>query len=261
MRPYLALGRAALRSSMQYKLSFALGMFGNLFQLVALLAVWRVLLADAPIGGFTEPQMRAYLLVAFTSGNLVSMFADFRMAYRIQSGLVSLDLVKPIDYQTARFAETLGGVFLELFTAAVVWLGVVLIVGGIPVPPPAQLTLFALSMLLVIPLKFLIVYLTGPACFWTQNYIGLVWTRLAVVSLLSGTLIPLAFLPDWLATTAAWLPFAGMASTPGLIFVGRLGAGEAVAAVALQLVWVALLWFGTRRTWRVAVRQLTVHGG
>ena len=44
------------------------------------------------------------------SSNLV----DFRMSHRIRSGLVALDLVKPVDYQRARFAEALGGVWIEV---------------------------------------------------------------------------------------------------------------------------------------------------
>ena len=64
------------------------------------------------------------------------------------------------------------------------------------------------SMLLLIPLKFLIVYACGLLCFWTQNFIGVQWARLAIVNLLSGALVPLAYLPHWLGTLAAWSPFA-----------------------------------------------------
>jgi ABC-2 type transport system permease protein len=259
--PYWALTRASMRGILRYRLSFLMGMLGMLFQLLALLAVWRVLIGGATLGGFTWPEMKAYLLVAFTCGILVNSLADWRMAYRIESGMVALDLVKPIDYQLARLAEVVGGVLIELGMAAAVWISVAALGGGVPVPSPGRLALFGLSLALVLPLKFLIAYTCGLACFWTQHYTGVRWTQLAVVGLLSGTMVPIAFFPGWLATTAAWSPFAGMASTPGLIFVGRVDGPEALRLVALQAGWAVLLWVFARGAFRSALRQVTVHGG
>jgi ABC-2 type transport system permease protein len=261
VRAYLALARAVALSALTYRTNFLLGLGGVFFQLVALLAVWRVLLSESAVQGFTWPQMRAYLLVAFAAGTLVSLLGDFRMAHRIQSGLVALDIVKPIDYQRARFAETLGGVWIEVLLVAVVGGVTLAVTGGVDPPAAPALALFGVSMLLLIPLKFLIVYVSTLACFWTQSYIGVQWARVAVTNLLSGALIPLAFLPSWLATAAQWSPFAGLTSTPALIFIGRVDAWHGLALVAVQLSWVIVLWFGARLIWRAAVRQLTVNGG
>ncbi|MEU4237537.1 ABC-2 family transporter protein [Actinoplanes sp. NPDC026619] len=261
MRSYRALARAAARAALAYRLSLLLGMGAVLVQLVALLAVWRVVLAQSPINGFTWPQMRAYLLVAFAAGIVVSILGDFRMAYRILDGDVALDLVKPVDYQKARFAESLGGLWIELALIGVV-VGVTLaFTGGVDLPAGAGAALFVASMLLLVPLKFLIVYVSTLACFWTQNFMGVQWARLAVVNLLSGALIPLVYLPHWLATAAQWSPFAGLTSTPALIFLGRVDAGEGLLLVAVQLGWVLVLWFGARLVWRAALRRLTVNGG
>jgi ABC-2 type transport system permease protein len=259
--PYWALTRASVRGAFRYRSNFYMGMVGTIFQLIALLAVWRVLLASGPIGGFGWPQMQAYLLVAFTCGMVVSMMADWRMAYRIESGLVALDLVKPVNYQAARFAEIIGGVILEFALAAVIWVAVIAWGDGFPVPPPGRLALFAASMLLVVPLKFLVTYLSGLACFWTHHYNGIRWTQLAVVGLLSGSMIPISFFPGWLAGIAAWLPFAGMASTPGLIFVGRVDDAEAIRLLALQAGWTVVLWLFGLWAFGRAIRRLTVHGG
>lgn len=261
MRGYRALVRAVALSVLAYRANFLLGLGAVFFQLVALLAVWRVVLSQSSVEGFTWPQMRAYLLVAFAAGTLVSLVGDFRMAFRIQSGLVALDLVKPIDYQRARFAEMLGGVWIELVVIAVVGAGTIAVTGGVDTPAGPALALFGVSMLLLVPLKFIIVYASTLACFWTQSFIGVQWARLAVMNLLSGALIPLAYLPHWLATVAQWSPFAGLTSTPALIFIGRVGVRDGLVLVAVQLAWVVVLWFGARLLWRVAVRRLTVNGG
>lgn len=261
MRGYRALARATARAALTYRFSLLLGLGAVLVQLVALLAVWHVILAQAPVDGFTWPQMRAYLLVAFAAGTLVSILGDFRMAFRILDGDVALDLVKPIDYQKARLAESLGGLWIELLLIGVV-VGVTLaLTGGVDTPPGPALALFAASMLLLVPLKFLIVYVSTLACFWTQNYMGVQWARLAVINLLSGALIPLVYLPHWLATAAQWSPFAGLTSTPALIFLGRVDVRDGLVLVLVQLMWVLALWFGARLVWRKALRRLTVNGG
>jgi len=261
VRGYRALARATARAALTYRFSLLLGMGAVLVQLVALLAVWHVILAQAPVNGFTWPQMRAYLLVAFAAGTLVSILGDFRMAFRILDGDVALDLVKPVDYQKARLAESLGGLWIELLLIGVVAGVTLAITGGVDTPAAPALALFAASMLLLVPLKFLIVYVSTLACFWTQNYMGVQWARLAVVNLLSGALIPLVYLPHWLATAAQWSPFAGLTSTPALIFLGRVGVRDGLVLVLVQLAWVLVLWFGARLVWRKALRRLTVNGG
>lgn len=262
LRPYLGLAVAAWRSVRAYRATFVLGLLMLVFNLLAMLALWQVLLhSRGSLSGFDWPHMKAYLLVVFVANCLVSTYSDYTMAMRIQSGLVALDLTKPLDYQAARFAETLGRVALELLTAGAVTVAGVLAFGGLPVPGPGQLALFVVSLAAVVPLKFLIVYLTGMVCFWTQDYLGVNWARVAVSALLSGTLIPLAFLPGWLRDLAFALPFQGTASAPALLFIGQVSGVPAVELVAGQLAWTVALWAGTRWAWRFALRQLTVHGG
>jgi ABC-2 type transport system permease protein len=261
MKGYRALTRATARAALTYRFNLLLGLGAVLVQLVALLAVWRVILGQSSVNGFTWPQMRAYLLVAFAAGTVVSVLGDFRMAFRILDGDVALDLVKPIDYQKARLAEAIGGLWIEVILIAVVVGAALVIGGGVDVPAGPALALFAVSMLLLVPLKFLIVYVSTLACFWTQNYTGVQWARLAVVNLLSGALIPLVYLPGWLAAVAQWSPFAGLTSTPALIFLGQVDLLHGLTLVAVQLGWVVVLWFGARLVWRAALRRLTVNGG
>jgi ABC-2 type transport system permease protein len=134
--------------------------------------------------------------------------------------------------------------------------------GGAPdLPAGPELGLFVASMVLLVPLKFIVVYVSTLACFWTQNFVGVLWARQAITGLLSGALVPLAYFPGWLATAAQWSPFAGLTSTPALIFVGQASGRHALLLVAVQLGWLVLLWYTARALFGRALRQLTVHGG
>jgi ABC-2 type transport system permease protein len=261
VRPYVALFRTSARNILTHRLNFVLGLFAVLFQLLAMLSIWGVLLrSGTSVGGFSWPQMKGYLLVAYATGALLSM-ADFRLAYRIRDGLVAVDLTKPVDFQRARFAESVGVAAVEVGFSVLVCAGVVAVTGGVPVPSPGQAVLFLLSFALAMPLKFCLSYLTAMTCFWTQNIIGVSLTRSAITNLFSGALVPLTLLPGWLQATAAVLPFASITFTPALIFLGRATGAEAARLIALQVVWVLVMWSGSRLAWRGAIRQLTIHGG
>lgn len=261
LRPYRSLARTTARSLLAHRLNFLLGLFAVLFQLLAMLSIWAVLLrSGASVAGFSWPEMKAYLLIAYVTGSLLS-FNAFRLADRIRDGMISVDLTKPVDFQRARFAEAVGGAAVEIAFAVLV-VGVVLATAGaVPVPPPGRLALFVVSLAFVLPVKFCLSYLTAMVCFWTENLLGVHMARTAITNLFSGALVPLAMLPGWLYGLAMVLPFAGITSTPALIYLGRATGTGALLLIGTQAAWAAALWWGSRLAWRGAVRQLTVHGG
>ncbi|GAB7046446.1 ABC transporter permease [Catenuloplanes indicus] len=262
MSAYAAVTRTAVRAILTYRLNFVLGFFGSVVQLLAMYAVWQALLAGrAEVGGLTWPQMKAYLMVVFLTGSLVSVVSDFEMADRIRDGMVALDLTKPLSYQAARFAETVGAAGLELCTAAVICLGYGMLAGPMAMPGGGMLALFAVSLLAVVPVKFLFSYLGSLACFWTQNYFGVLWARQTLVLLFSGALVPLGLMPSLLRDVAEVLPFVGVAATPARIFAGDVAGPAAVVLVLQQVLWGVALWLLARAAWRGALRRLTVHGG
>jgi ABC-2 type transport system permease protein len=262
LRAYRSLSRTALRSLLAYQGSFLFGLVATVFSLIAMLYLWRAVLGNGTGSqGFDWPRMKAYLLAAFVAGSLVSAYVDYRMAFRIRQGDVALDLVHPVRYQPARFAEAVGFAGYEFATAMLVAVVTATVFGGVPTPPPASRVPFVVSALLVLPLRFTLVYASGLAVFWTHNYVGVQAGRIALVTLLSGALVPLRFLPGWFQAVAAVLPFAGMASTPALCFAGLLQGADAWRAVGVQAAWTVALWVLARAFWGAASRKLTVHGG
>lgn len=261
-RVYTRLALMSARSVTNYRAAFVLSYLGTFVQVLALMAIWRVLLEGGRgLEGFTWPQMKAYLLVAFVTTSLVSLYADFGMASRIHDGLVAVDLTRPVDYQVARFAETVGRCAVEFLLAASIVVLVAVLLGDVAGPAPGAVGMFVLSLLIVVPLKFVVVYGSTLLCFWTQNYLGVLWARTALVGLFSGALVPLAFLPGWFQTVAAVLPFVGLTATPAALYLGRVTGGAAWLALAAQLGWTVALWWLARVAFRRAVRRVTVHGG
>jgi ABC-2 type transport system permease protein len=108
-RAYVMHAKLALQEMLAYRAAFFMGLVGNLFFVLSMFYLWHVLLRNerfAAALGWSWSQMKAYLLIGFVTGTLVSTFSDWTMANRIRSGDVALDLARPIDYQKARFEGT-----------------------------------------------------------------------------------------------------------------------------------------------------------
>jgi ABC-2 type transport system permease protein len=263
MKAYRAHARVALQAVIAYRASFLMSFAGSVFALFALLYLYQSVYSDrASLGSYDFAEMKAYMTIGFVLNAIVGSWIEFRMLSRIQEGEVANDLSKPVDYQGARFFEAIGATVAEFVSALVVAAVVLVIFGG--GAPPAGWTaagLFAMSMLLVLPLKFAIVYASSLLAFWTGQFAGLWWTRQAVTNLFSGAFVPLVLFPHWLRSVADVLPFKGIVYTPGAIYLGKLHGTGALKELALDAAWVLALWFGCRAAWRVAVKKLTVQGG
>ena len=82
--------------------------------------------------------------------------------------------------------------------------------------------------------------------------------RAAITLLLSGALVPLAFLPWNLGAVVQWLPFASLASAPLRIYTGT---GDPGFLLVLQAVWAALLWGLAGWLWQRYRQHLVSYGG
>jgi ABC-2 type transport system permease protein len=259
---YVSLGKMMLAQTIAYPRALLLRLLTQIFSAVALFALWQAIAAHgAGLGDYTLAEIKAYVSIALLT-NMVMTFAEGSIAWRVLDGSIAMELLKPLDFQRARLAETIGaGVFESIVAMAIIGM-FGLVYGGIALPrAPAVWLLVLVSLLLSLLIKFGIIYLTGLFCFWTSSALGMTWLRIAIMNLLSGALIPLTFFPPWLRMFAFALPFQGIVYIPASLYLGRSEGQAALQLVGLQALWVVVLWACGRALWSRAVRQVTIHGG
>ena len=260
---YMALGSATFQQRVAYRNVFFMTLAGQVMLLLSMYFVWRALYAGrSSLGGFSWSEMQTYMLFTFFGNAVIGLHSELMMSYRILDGSVAIDLLKPLDYQTARLVETVTTALIEgVIAVGVVW--VVALLLGASLWPISGLSgvLGTLSFGLGVLIKFGVVYLSGMICFWTTNGWGVAWAQASVSQLFSGALVPLPFLPGWLRTIADWLPFKGMIYSPIIIYLGRVDLPTSRRILALQTAWVFALWVLGRICWRVMIRKVTIHGG
>ncbi|WP_234414317.1 ABC transporter permease [Paenibacillus sp. CAA11] len=262
-KKYRSIMNRSLQNVLAYRTSYIITFLSNFVNLAAIYFLWQgIYHGREELGGYSWDQMKTYLLVTFLANSVLSWYSETSISGKILDGSVSVDLLKPIDFQKARLAETLGSSLLE-GTMGLILIGLfTLFVSGIPLPSsPMIYLLFAISLLAAMLVKFGVVYLAALLCFWSTGSMGIVWTRIAVTNLLSGALVPLAFFPGWLERLAWFLPFQSIVHTPTMIFLEQASMPEMLGLLGVQCFWGAVLWLAGKAMWSWAVRQVTIHGG
>jgi len=260
---YLSLTLTAVQQGISYRGATFLNLLSSLIWVGMLYALWQTVFASrAELSGWSWQEMQSYVIVAFVLNALLPFQTIGRMTYPVRTGQIAIDLVRPLDFLLMQLARSIGMAAVEgVASGVVIWLlGVVVL--GIALPAsPLLATLFVLSVVLGFVLKFLLCFLVALICFHTINPLGLVWMFTAIASLLSGTLVPLQFFPSLLRTLALATPFSGIVYLPLQIYLGQLGGGELLMALAFQLVWIVLLWALARLLWSWSARALEIQGG
>ena len=101
----------------------------------------------------------------------------------------------------------------------------------------------------------------GMVAFFTTYIFGMRMAEEALLSFLTGRLIPISFFPGAVQKIFDLLPFSSMIYTPVMIYLGKY-TGETLAFMLLrQAAWVVILYAAGSLIWRQVTKRLIVLGG
>lgn len=262
-KKYVSMAKVSMQNTLAYRFNYFISLTASFIFILSMFYLWKAIYAGrTELAGYSWEEMKTYLFITFLSTAMLSWYSETRISGKILDGSVAMDLLKPLDFQKARMAETIGTSIIEGWVAAAMITVFIVLYAGILLPEHLlNGILFVISLFISLFIKFGIVYISSLLCFWTTSSIGIAWGRAAITNLLSGALIPLTFFPGWLEATAQLLPFQGIVYIPTSIYLGRSEGAEALQLIGLQLFWVIVLWATGKLMWNWAVRQVTIHGG
>jgi ABC-2 type transport system permease protein len=196
--------------------------------------------------------------------------ADSEVRAMVRSGAVAYELCRPVDLYGLWFARALASrtaptvlraVPLCMFASAVlpaVGLGEWRL--GLP-PSAASAAAFVAAMACTLLLGCALSTLINISLLWTISGEGAVLVITTLVMFLSGMIMPLPLLPDWLQWIVLALPFAGLVDLPFRIFTGHIPAAAVLPVIEHQLFWTAALVVFGRWLLRRGLRRVVVQGG
>ena len=231
----------------------------RLLRVLVLLALWRTILGGRPnVGPMPLEMVLTYTFVGEVFAEQLVLRTTLNEAF--WEGTIVVRFLRPMGLVRQLSAEMLGrwAVHFTFFSIPLLLLAAVLGVDPRPASPAAGL-LFAVSLILAILIGLALEMFFGALTVGLEQPVWLVdWMRKGIATLLSGSLLPLAFYPWGLGDVFAWLPFAATAWAPLAIFTGI---GNPYALLASQLLWAAVLWPASDWLWRANREKLVGYGG
>jgi len=230
------------------------GIFIKICTLIPLIFLWRVVMSSGVDVGMSLEQMLTYAFVS-------SILADMLVVQTAASGWLSEGVLlklygRPMPVFGQLAAQTVGGWMPELlmFSLPMVLIAPLLGVNLIPASP-----YFLLSLLLCISLGFAFELMFACLSIKLRNMNWLIGRmRMAIVTVFSGTIIPIRLLPFGLAEVMRYQPFASLGGAPLTIFVGSANIPE---TIALQVMWNLILWPVALLIWKKSQEGMVSYGG
>lgn len=260
--PYVAYFKKSFLNRSAYRFDHLMGILSTCLRMFIFWEIYKAL-----YGG--RQQVDGVTLSMVTTNFILSMgleaaffVDDFFMPHRINNGSITTELLRPMSFKGRMIAENMGNAAFNLCFRFVPAFVVACVLIGVQAPAsPLMLLLFVISALFGYGVLWTISFAVQMAAFWLVNVWSMVTIKNVFINVLSGTMLPLWFMPEWMEWVLKVTPFSSIYFTPVQIYLGELGIGEVVQKCGVQLLWIVLLSLIGEVLWRKGQKKLVVQGG
>ncbi|MTI46317.1 ABC transporter permease [Sporosalibacterium faouarense] len=267
MRAYYSLFKMRLLKGLQYKTAALAGVstqfFWGFMYIMIYQAFYRSTSSPQPIS------LRQLIQVLWLQQSflvfIMLWFRDRELIDHITSGSISYELCRPTDIYSFWYAKILAQ---RLSGAMLRCLPILLIAFLLPYPynfsfPPSisSFVLFFIALTLGLVLIVAISMLIYISMFYTMSPTGSLLMFSVLGEFLSGLLIPVPLMPDFLRKIVYVFPFRYASDLPFRIYVGNIGFKEAIISIGVQILWISILIIGGKLWMNKALKRIIVQGG
>lgn len=256
---YLQVMINTVAESSEFRFNHVLSFLVIALPLVFMVLLWRRIFTEAgQIGVFDFRDMVTYYFLVVLLFDITYPGPFWEVIDHIRDGGLNVFLTKPISYPAYIFSLKIG-VNLPYFLLALivlVCLGILTGFGKYIILPPnffswiIFLLTFALAVILGLFLSFLFSLLT----FWLEEGRGLDFFLEFLISLSSGSLLPISLYPGFLKVLCSLLPFRYVLNFPVEVYLGVIESNRLVQGIALQVLWCVLSYATLRLLWKKGLR-------
>jgi ABC-2 type transport system permease protein len=260
---YLTTMRTAVTTQLQYRVPNYFYMLGMIAEPVVYLVVWTTIAEQqgGSLNGITVGEFAAYYIVWTLVRNMNIVFGAPFWEFRIREGRLAGDLLKPLyilHYDLAYFA---GWKFVVIVLWIPIAIGLSLAFHPTLDPTALEVVVFIVAIWGAYLIRSMFQGVIGMLNFWTTRGAAAFDLYMATEMLLSGRLVPLQLMPDWVQTLANFLPFKWTFGFPIESLVGDLSTQQLLLGVCAQAMWVLIGLVLFRFAWRAAIKHFSAVGG
>ena len=263
MNKYLSYFKNALKISLRYKFEVYMWVINSIMQVMLYYFLWRAIFANqAEMNGFTLSSMVSYILIATLINNIVPVFHWGDFARLIKTGDIVVELIKPYDLIFKFYFFEVGFKLTSFVLTGVPFITLGILIFNLQTPVSVlHLVYTIIAVILATFISYLLWCLVGLTGFYTTNVWGVYTMVMGVNMFLTGTLVPLEFMPSWLQTIVYWLPFQNIVYTPVSIYLGNIALADVPVKLLIQLVWIVIMYIIVRLYYKLGLRKLVIQGG
>jgi ABC-2 type transport system permease protein len=259
---YATVSRTAVQEQFQYRAANYMYMIGMVVEPVIYLVVWSVVAeaSGGEVGGYSSGGFAAYFIVWMLVRNMNIVFTPYGWEFRIREGQLSGMLLRPmhpLHYDLAYFAGW-------KVIAVLLWVPIALVLSLLFRPElsvnVAQAATFLVAIWGAYVIRTLLLFVLGMVTLWTTRVAALFELYFTAELLLSGRLVPMDLMPDWVLRWVDLLPFRSTFGFPIEALVSDLSGPELVRGLVAQLVWIVIGWALAMAVWRRAIRRYAAVG-
>lgn len=262
MRTYFEFAKKKFQNKMTYRLDFFMGIVNTVITIAVYLCIYRALYGTTDVIDGVSFEMVATNFVIALGLSRAFDFDEMFLQYKIKDGSIANELLKPVNFKLRMLSENAGeGVFKLIFEFLPALL-ITCLYTKICMPKGfLQVAGMLVSMILGYLILWLISFLVQTWSFWLFSVWGIVTIKNVFVSILSGTLLPLWFMPGVMRRIISYTPFEAIYFTPIRIYLGQLSGAAVLEGMLIQCVWIILLYLISSMFWKQGVKKLVVQGG
>ena len=262
MRTYVEFALKKFQNKMAYRLEFFMGILNTVITIVVYLCIYKALYGDMQeVDGITFSMVATHFVISLGLSGAFE-YNEMFLQDKVHDGSITNEFLKPVNFIFRLLSENVGeGLFKVLFN----FLPAVIITMFYAELCPPSSVLNLVVMLISVIFGYLILWLIGfivqTWSFWLFSVWGIMTIKNVIIKILSGSLLPLWFMPKIVRNIIVFTPFESIYFTPIQIYLGEINGIELMKKLLIQVMWIGVLWIIANVFWKKGTKKLVVQGG
>lgn len=262
MRKYIYEMHLAFKSKLVYRFDLIIGIIATFLQVVIYISIWKALYANNTIiDDISFEMVTTNFILGLAVVNAYN-FSDLTIQNKLKDGSIANEFLRPVDFKKVLLARNLGNILFKLLTNFLPALILSLICFRIYLQTnPVYILLFVLSLILGVITYWCISMIVQLCAFWIWNVWSISTIKNVLISVFSGALIPLWFLPQTLRKLIEYTPFYSIYYGPLEIYLGNKSGLDILYSFIIQIGWIGMLLCIINIMWYFGKKRVIVQGG
>jgi ABC-2 type transport system permease protein len=266
LKAYLAIIKLRFIVQLQYRAAAAAALFTNYFFGFVRVMVFHAFYASSTV---TQPlsleQAVTYTWLTQVTFRMQTWVTDRETVALVRSGNIAYEFCRPLSLYFVWYCRLISHRLVPgLLTGIPVFVLAAILPGKYGLDLPVSIAAGAASILstfLALLLGCAITNLISISMLWTVAGDGMIRVFPAVVMLLSGVIMPLAYFPDWAQPVLRLLPFSSLVDIPTNFYLGIMPAHDILIYGPLQIFWIIFFILIGLQVLNLGTKRVVVQGG